>query len=85
MYGSLKAQSTLDMSVIIPECNKYILNEAIASLQKYEAKFEKLRGLKEEKERARNEDDRCDEMAAGYQLMRDVEINLIEMILNKEF
>jgi hypothetical protein len=85
MYGSFKAQTALNMSVITPQSSRDILDEAIANLRKYEAKFEKLRDLKEEKEKARDRDDRCDEMAAGYQLMRDTEINLIEMILDEEF
>ena len=78
-------RSVLEISVLIPFSSREILSNAIDDLRRYEEKFEKLRRIKQEKEIARDKDDRCDNMAAGYQLVRDAEIDLIDMILDEEF
>jgi hypothetical protein len=83
--NSYEARKALDMSVITPQSSKEILNDALNELREYERKFDKLGKIKREKEVARELDEECNEMAHGYQLMRDTEIDLLEQILDEEF
>lgn len=80
---SYKARQVLGMSVITPESSRDLLNKALDALSDYEFRFMKIKRLKQEKERARDDEKNCDESKEIF-LIRETEINLLNLILKEE-